>query len=294
MLSVTENLRSLAAPSTAQPIQSLSNRNKTEVLDFLSIRPLHTFVMTGWIRDNGLTNPLNRGKFYGYRNPQGRLEGVALIGHVTLFETDSEDALSVFSRLTQNCPTAKAVMGEENKMSRFLAYYTNGRPVPRQVCRELVFERCSKQPLDGPTPNLRLATQAEAELVIKVHAERAAEETGVNPLGVDPDGFRQRCARRIEQERVWVAVEDKRLVFKADVICELPEVSYLEGVYVSPERRGNGFGRLCMRHLTNLLLSRTKSVCLLIKEQNLAAKACYQRAGYQVRDYYQTVFLHKN
>ena len=291
---VTENLRSTAVPGTTQSLQSLSNRHKTEVLDFLSIRPLHTFVMTGWIRDNGLTNPLNRGRFYGYRNPQGRLEGVALIGHVTLFETDSEAALSVFSRLTQNCPTAKAVMGEENKVSRFLAYYTNGRAAPGRVCRELVFERCSKQQLDESAPNLRLATRAEVELVIKVHAERAAEETGVNPLDVDPDGFRQRCARRIEQERVWVSVEDKRLVFKADVICDLPEITYLEGVYVSPERRGNGFGRLCMRHLTNLLLSRTKSVCLLLKEQNSAAKACYQRAGYQVRDYYQTVFLHKN
>ena len=290
----TENLRSLAVPRMAQSIQSLRNRHKTEVLDFLSVRPLHTFIMTGWIRDNGLTNPLNRGMFYGYRNQQGRLQGVALIGHVTLFATDSEDALSEFSRLTQDCPTANAVMGEENKVSRFLTYYTDGRPAPRLVCRELLFERRSKQPLDEPLPNLRLATRAEVELVIKVHAERAVEETGVNPLDVDPVRFRQRCTRRVDQERVWVAVEDNRLVFKADVICDLPEITYLEGVYVSPERRGNGFGTRCMRHLTNLLLSRSKSVCLSIKEHNSAAKACYQRAGYQVRDYYQTVFLHRN
>src|SRR5207247_10141889 len=75
------------APWAAQRVQPLSDEHKAETLDFLSVRPLHTFVMTGWVNDNGLVSPLNRGGFYGYRNPQGSLEGVALIGHTTLFET---------------------------------------------------------------------------------------------------------------------------------------------------------------------------------------------------------------
>ncbi|PYS80708.1 MAG: DUF4081 domain-containing protein, partial [Acidobacteria bacterium] len=46
------------------------------------------------------------------------------------------------------------------------------------------------------------------------------EETGVNPLETDPAGFRERCARRITQGRVWVCVKDGRLLFKADVISD--------------------------------------------------------------------------
>jgi len=43
-----------------------------------------SFAITGW-RANS-----NRGTFHAYRDRQGRLEGVALIGHFTLVEARSE------------------------------------------------------------------------------------------------------------------------------------------------------------------------------------------------------------
>src|SRR5688572_12703438 len=71
----------------------LTENDRQEVMDFLKIRPVHTVVMTSFIRDNGFENPNNRGAFYGYRNFAGEFEGVALIGHTTLVEARSEDAL---------------------------------------------------------------------------------------------------------------------------------------------------------------------------------------------------------
>ena len=62
-------------------------------MDFLSARPLHTFIMSSWIKDNGLVSSLNRGTFYGYRDESRELRGVALVGHVTLFETRVDAAL---------------------------------------------------------------------------------------------------------------------------------------------------------------------------------------------------------
>ncbi|MEO8435644.1 MAG: GNAT family N-acetyltransferase, partial [Pyrinomonadaceae bacterium] len=145
--------------------------------------------------------------------------------------------------------------------------------------------------MNQPVAGLRLATQDDLELVAPVHAQMAFEESGVNPLFVDPEGFYRRCARRIEQQRVWVNVENGELIFKADVISDTPEVVYLEGVYVSPAKRGNGLGARCIRHLTNQLLAHTNSVCLLVNQQNAAAHACYQKAGYKLRDLYDTLYL---
>ncbi len=73
--------------------------NRPDVLGFLKIRPVHTVVMTSFIQDNGLKNTDNRGKFYGYCNAQGTLEGVALIGHMTLIESRSNDSLRAFALL---------------------------------------------------------------------------------------------------------------------------------------------------------------------------------------------------
>ena len=87
------------APASLVPVPDLSrvselrDQDQNEVLAFLATRPVHTVVMTSFINDNGIESDLNRGKFFGYRNAKGKLEGVALIGHTTLLETRSEDAL---------------------------------------------------------------------------------------------------------------------------------------------------------------------------------------------------------
>ena len=279
------------ATELAQPVQPLKGEHEAEVLDFLSAHPLLTFVMTGWIKDNGLVSQLNRGTFYGSRNHRGELNGVALIGHINLFETTSESALSAFADLIKACPSAFAVMGQQQKVSRLMDYYTVDAQRPRKAFREALFEQRSKERVEEPVGCLRRATREEVDLVVPVHAAMTVEETGVNPLEVDPDGFRERCARRIQQGRVWVCVKDGRLLFKADVISDLPEINYLEGIYVTPENRGQGFGARCLRQLTNVLLTHTKSVCLLTKEEKQTAQACYRNAGYKLREFYETLYL---
>jgi predicted GNAT family acetyltransferase len=78
----------------------------------------------------------------------------------------------------------------------------------------------------------------ELELVAEAQAEVAFLESGVDPMVTDRDGFLKRVARRIEQERIFVVVENGELVFKADIIAETSDAIYLEGVYVSESYRG--------------------------------------------------------
>ena len=291
MLAVSrENPRQPLALDDSAWIHPLDNRHKEEVLSFLGARPLHTFIMSSWIQDNGLVSSFNRGNFYGCRSTDGQLEGVALIGHVTLFETKTDAALAAFAYLTQTCLSAHVVLSEQNTVNGFLSYYTKQSPAPRLMCHEALLEKRTPENLNT-VQSLRPATSEELELVVPIHAQTAFEESGVNPLDVDPSGFRERCARRIEKGRVWVAVEDGRLKFKADVVSDTPEVVYLEGVYVSAEHRGNGYGARCMTQLTNHLLERTKSVCLLVNQTNSVAQACYRKAGYEFREYYDTLYL---
>jgi predicted GNAT family acetyltransferase len=269
----------------------LTDEDKTEVLEFLAQHPLHTVALVGFIRDNGLVSPLNRGTFYGCRNRQGQIEGVALIGHATLMETTTDRALEAFAKLAQKCNTAHLIMGEKQRIDDFWNYYAAGGQEIRLACRELLFELRWPIEVHQEVSSLRLATLEDLELVIPVHAKLALAESGVNPLEKDPQGFRQRCARRIEQDRTWVWVEDGELIFKAEVISENPEVIYLEGVWVNPSLRGQRLGLRCMSQLAQNLLSHTQSLCLLVNETNTAAQLFYKRAGYKLRSIYDTIFL---
>jgi ribosomal protein S18 acetylase RimI-like enzyme len=272
-------------------VDRLVTGEEAEVLEFLAQRPIHTVTMMSLIHDNGLESSLNRGTFYGCRDLNGRLEGVALVGHATLMETVSDRALAALAQVAQDCSNTHMIMGEKERVADFWGHYAAAGRQQRHACREWLFELSwpveARERVDG----LRPATPTELDLVMPVQAELAFAESGVNPLRVDRDGFRKRCLRRIEQGRTWVVIEDGQLIFKADVISRTPEVGYLEGIWIREERRANGSGLRFMSELMRRLLKDTKSICLLVNETNQLAQNFYRKCGFHFRATYETIFL---
>ena len=273
-------------------IGELSQADEAEVLAFLAARPIHTVFMASLIRDNGLASPQNRGSFYACRDQKGKLEGVALVGHATIVEAATEAALAEFARLARNCLNAHLIRGERTTINRFWKHYTAGAgQAPRLICRELLLEQQESLPLRAVVDDLRPASLADLDQVLRVNAAMAFEESGVSPLDRDPDGFRRRTARRIEQGRVWTWVRDGKLIFKADVIAEASQAIYLEGIHVHPEERLKGYGLRCLTQLGSTLLARSKSLCLTINQRNENALTFYAKAGFQFHSHYETIYL---
>jgi predicted GNAT family acetyltransferase len=272
-------------------IDRLSDRDEAEVLDFLLERAPYTFGLVGFIRSNGLSSAHNRGAFYGCRDEAGKLEGVALIGHSTLFEARSEAAISAFARVAQGCSDVFMLLGEQRDVKSFWSYYADGGQQLRLHCREALLEMRVPGEACEPVAGLRLATFDDLDMIVPVHARLAYEESGVNPLERDAGGFIRRCARRIELGKTWVWVVDGRLIFKADVVTDSPEVIYLEGIDVHPEERGKGYGLRCMSQMSRILLGRTRSLVLLVNEKRQAAQSFYCKAGYRFIGSYDTIFL---
>jgi predicted GNAT family acetyltransferase len=280
-----------AASADVLKAQLLANADRDEALAFLAARPLHTVMLAGFIRDNGMESPLNRGRFYATRDQLGRINGLALIGHATLIETEGHEALAAFARIARSCTNAHLLMGEQDKVQTFWSSYAEEGLTPRLVCREMLYEQRWPVEVRDAVKGLRQATLDDLDLIMPVHAQMAFEESGVNPMETDAVGFRLRCARRIEQGRVFVWIEEGRLIFKADIVSDTPDGIYLEGVYVASEERGKGYGLRCVSQLSRNLLARTKSVCLLVNENNWKAQAFYLSAGYKLRATYETIFL---
>ena len=291
LATITSIPQERAPQSSPVYVKPLANNEQSEVLQFLSQRAIHTVSMMSLIQDNGLNHPFNRGTFYGCRDTNGQLEGVALVGHATLMETVSDRALSVLAEVARQCPNTHLIMGEKERVADFWSHYESAGRTQRHACREWLFELTWPLAPLGPASNLRPAIADELELVMPIQAELAFAESGVNPMHVDSRGFRARCLRRIEQKRTWVAIEDDRLLFKADVISKTSPVVYLEGVWVREERRNNGTGVRLMNELTHRLLDDTNSICLLVNETNKRAQSFYRKCGFRFRATYETIFL---
>jgi len=272
-------------------VQRLANSDAPEVLEFLSQRPIHTVAMMSLIRDNGIVSTFNRGTFYGCRDLNGQLEGVALVGHATLMETVSDRALAALAKIARECPNTHMIMGEKERVADFWSHYTNAGHRQRLACREWLFELSWPSEARAQAAELRPAKAEELGLVMPVQAELAFAESGVNPMQIDPQGFRERCLRRIQQGRTWVVVENGSLVFKADVISKTPEVVYLEGIWLREDRRHQNTGTRLMSELMRRLLEDTKSICLLVNETNEWAQGFYRKCGFHFRATYETIFL---
>jgi GNAT superfamily N-acetyltransferase len=272
-------------------VRELGVEDTAEVMNFLAQRPSHTFGLSGFIRANGIVSPLNRGTFYAYRNDAGQLEGVALIGHHILFETCNDVAIKAFAETAQNCKEAFVLLAEQDKAQTFWDYYAEGGKALHVLCRDMLMEQRWPVQVRTPVAELRQATLEELDLVAPAHAEIAFAESGINPMEKDPEGFRARCARRIENGKTWVWVEDGRLIFKTDIISDTPDVIYIEGIWVNPQERNKGYGLRCISQLMQELLPRTKAVCLLANEKFKHAEAFYKRAGFKAISQYDTIYL---
>ncbi|MBK9214025.1 MAG: GNAT family N-acetyltransferase [Chloracidobacterium sp.] len=280
-----------AGPDRGKLIE-LVDADKAEMLEFLRVRPVHTVVMTSFINDNGVESELNRGRFYGYRNSTGELEGIALIGHSTLVEARTGASLMALADQARTSETPiHLVMSSGTDASAFWQHMTGGLTKPRLTCVESLFEAALPFAVRKPDMRLRNADMSNLIAVAEAQAEVAFIECGVDPMIKDRDGFLKRVARRIEQNRVFVVTAGDQLIFKADIIAETDDVIYLEGIYVHPDHRGNGVGSQYLALLTEHLLDRVDNICLLSNIEFRSAHRTFEKAGYRHTDNCVSLFV---
>ena len=266
---------------------------EAEALRFLGERPIHTVFIATLIRDNGAVSPNNRGIFYVCRNQSKKIEGIALIGHATIVEARTDYAVAAFAQLAAHSQHAYLIRGERHTVETFWQHYSEEGQLARLVCREMLFEKTEQTLQFEPVPDLRPATLQEVEQVAAINALLASEEGGSNPLQRDPVGFRARLQRRIQQQRIWIWMRDGKPIFKADIVGDTPEMTYLEGIHVHPDERKKGYGKRCLLQLSSILARPGRSVCLTINERRANAVAFYVRAGFDYHSEYETIYLRK-
>jgi GNAT superfamily N-acetyltransferase len=285
-------LESIQASPDLDRVFELKVAETQEVLAFLNIRPVHTVVMASFIADNGIESELNRGKFYGYRNAQGTLEGMALIGHTTLVEARTEEALKALAFTARSSETPiHVIMSDGTAAEIFWNHFSDGLTQPRLKCTEMLFEISFPFMVRNCKQEIRPAKADELLPVAEAQAEIAFMESGVDPMQKDREGFLKRVARRIEQGRVFVVFENDKLVFKADIIAETTNVIYLEGIYVAPECRGQGVGSDCLAKLSLDLLNRVENICFLSNFEFIKAHQSFYKAGYKNTGNCTTLFV---
>ncbi|TXI52116.1 GNAT family N-acetyltransferase [Mycolicibacter arupensis] len=125
----------------------------------------------------------------------------------------------------------------------------------------------------------------------------AAVDMFIGEVGVDPragDGgraYRRRVANLIAAGRAWARFEHGEVVFKAEVGSQSPTVGQIQGVWVHPERRGQGLGIGGTAMLSAVIVGTGRIASLYVNDFNEVARATYERVGFTRVGTFATVLL---
>lgn len=132
-------------------------------------------------------------------------------------------------------------------------------------------------------PDVRVVREDEIALLLPASIAMFTEEVGVPPTHGDSiDAYRARVAELVRAGRCYARIDDGRVVFKAEVGAATDQVCQIQGVWVSPELRGQGLAVPGMAAVVALARHRVApTVSLYVNDYNAAALATYARVGFR-------------
>ena len=151
----------------------------------------------------------------------------------------------------------------------------------------------SSDPLVDPDPFVRVSRPGEVDTLYPACVAMYTEEVGVSPE--DHGGsslYRARVAQLVSRGWSFVRIQDGRVVFKAEIAAASPHACQVQGVYVAPDRRGEGLGAAGMAAVVDLALRHIAPVVsLYVNEHNEAARRIYEKVGFRETATFTTIMF---
>ena len=156
---------------------------------------------------------------------------------------------------------------------------------PREVRARQPHLEMTRMPTVASDPGVRLTTPADLEVLYPACVAMYTEEVGVSPENDAGGGdlYRARIQQLIGRGWSMASFDDAGVVFKAEVACVTPYAAQVQGVWVRPDRRGEGIAANGMAAVVAHVLGSGMApvVSLYVNEWNAPARAAYARVGFE-------------
>lgn len=149
-----------------------------------------------------------------------------------------------------------------------------------------------------PDRDVRATVPEELATLLPACVSMFVEEVGYSPLSSSSSGYERRVLQLIAEGRSYARIEGGgagrrgSVVFKAEVGALVPEVAQVQGVWVTPGRRGEGVAAPGVSAVVDRVLeTHAPLVSLYVNAFNARALAVYRRVGFEQEGTYATVMF---
>ncbi len=274
-------------------LRVLDARDRTEVAELLARDPVaHVFVASR-IQQAGFDPWRLGGELWGHV-VDGRLEAMAYVGANLVTVEAGPDAVRAFAdRARRQGRRCSSIVGPAHEVLPLWELLEPLWGPARDVRPDQPLMTLDEPPSVALDPLVRRARPDELDLVLPACVAMFTEEVGVSPLANDGGvPYRARVRELVVGGRSFVRIEDGRVVFKAEVGAATEHACQVQGVWVAPDRRGEGLSAPAMAAVAEACRRDIAPVVsLYVNAYNVAALAAYRRVGFATVGRFATVLF---
>lgn len=204
-----------------------------------------------------------------------------------------DDARAFAERALARSRTCSTIVGPHEAVQVFWNVVAGSWGRPRDTRWQQPHLVISEDPQVEADPLVRRTDRNDMALVYPACVAMYSEEVGVSPeSGGTSDLYRARVTQLMSRGWSFARFEDEQLVFKAEVACATDDVAQIQGVWVPPERRGEGLAIGGMAAVVRLVRAEVApTVSLYVNEWNHPARRAYSRVGFQETTRFSTIMF---
>jgi len=255
-----------------------------DVLAVLHREPVNNAFIASRVHAAGLDAVRLGGEMWGWYQ-RGRLSALCYAGANLVPLCAGPEAVRAFAeRARRQGRRCSSIVGPAEPTAALWSYLEPHWGPARDVRRRQPLMVTEEVPRDvRPDPLVRRIRKDEMDVVLPACVAMFTEEVGVSPLAGDGGlVYQSRVAELVGSGRSFARVENGEIVFKAEIGAATPHACQIQGVWVAPERRGQGLSNNGMAAVLRYALNEVAPVAsLYVNDFNEAARAAYRRVGFR-------------
>jgi len=233
------------------------------------------------------------GEMWG-RFDAGQLVAACHVGaNLVPVEAGEDDARAFAERALTRGRTVSTIVGPQDAVRTFWNGVARGWGTPREIRWNQPHLEIAGPPEVAPDPLVRRTTRQDMDELYPACVAMYTEEVGISPEhGGGAELYRARVTQLVNRGWSYARFDGDRLVFKAEVACASPHAAQVQGVWVPPDRRGEGLATAGMAAVVELVRREVAPVVsLYVNEWNTSARKAYERVGFRETARFATVMF---
>jgi ribosomal protein S18 acetylase RimI-like enzyme len=280
-------------PSTRHGVRLLGTPDLEAFLALTAKDPVVNVFAAYRARTTSLEPRWLGGEVWG-RYDDGRLVAACHVGaNLVPIEADPEDARAFAERALTRHRSVSTIVGPHAAVRSFWDEVAETWGRPRETRWEQPHMVIDGPPLAAADPLVRRTERRDLPVLYPACVAMYTEEVGVSPeAGGGADLYRARITQLMSRGWSFARFEQGKLIFKAEVACATPEAAQVQGVWVPPDRRGEGLAIAGMAAVVEQVqMDIAPAVSLYVNAWNEPARRAYARVGFRETATFSTVMF---